>query len=73
VSQTSDMDDERSTYRCINLRSVAEMQRKVDERSKRSTVLRFVLAKSDKDQIAAWNQELVRILHVFNVRPIDSI
>jgi hypothetical protein len=49
------------------------MRRKVDKRGKRSTVLRFILAKSDKDQIAAWNQELVRILHVFNVCPIDSI
>jgi hypothetical protein len=52
----------------IDGRSVAKMQRKVDKRGKRNVVFRFLLAKGDKDEIAAWNQELVRVLHVFNVR-----
>jgi DNA phosphorothioation-dependent restriction protein DptG len=73
VSQTNDTDDKVSTYRCIDHRSVAEMRRKVGKRSKRNAVLRFILARGDKDEIAAWNQDLVRLLHVFNVRPIDSM
>ena len=48
------------------------MRRKVDKRGKRNAALRFILAKKDKDEIAAWNQDLVRILHIFNVRPISS-
>jgi hypothetical protein len=57
----------------IDGRSVTEMQRKVDRRGKRSAVFRFILAKGDKDEIIAWNQELFRILHVFNVRSIGSV
>jgi hypothetical protein len=34
--------------------------------------LRFILAKDDKDKIAGWKQDLVRILQVFNVRSIGS-
>jgi hypothetical protein len=57
----------------INRRSVAEMQRKVNKQGKRNVVLRFVLAKGDKDKIAAWNQDLVRVLHVFNVGSAGSV
>jgi hypothetical protein len=46
---------------------MVKMQRRVDKQGKRSVVVRFILAKGDKDKIAAWNQDLVRILHVFNV------
>ena len=46
------------------------MQRRVNKQGKRNVVFRFILAKSDKDKIAAWNQDLVRILHVFNVRSL---
>jgi hypothetical protein len=49
---------------------VAEMQRKVVKQSKRNAVVRFILAKGDKDKIAAWKQDLVRVLHVFKVRSI---
>ena len=49
-------------------RSVVEMRRNVSKQGKRSVVLRFILAKGDRDKIVAWNQDLVRILHVFNVR-----
>ena len=34
---------------------------------------RFILAKSDKDKIAAWKQDLIRVLHVFNVRLIHPL
>jgi hypothetical protein len=52
----------------IDRRATAEMQRRVDKQGKRTSVVRFMLAKGDKDKIAAWNQDLMRILHVFNVR-----
>jgi hypothetical protein len=48
------------------------MQKKVVKRGKRNGVTRFILAKDDKDKIAAWKQDLVRILQVFNVRSIGS-
>ena len=57
----------------IDCRSVAEMQRNVNKQGKRNAVLRFILAKSDKDKIAAWNQDLVRVLHVFNVCPTGFV
>jgi hypothetical protein len=43
------------------------MQKRVDKQGKRGVLFRFMLAKGDKDKIAAWNQDLMRILHVFNV------
>jgi hypothetical protein len=49
------------------------MQRKVDRRGKRNVVFRSILAGRDNDEIAAWNQDLVRILHVFNVRSTGFI
>jgi hypothetical protein len=72
VSQASDVDAELLIHLSMttNYRAVAEMQRRVDKQGKRSTVVRFMLARGDKDKIAAWNQDLVRILHVFNVRSI---
>jgi hypothetical protein len=49
------------------------MQKKVDKQGKRSVLVRFILAKGDKDKIAAWNQKLDRILRVFNVRSIGFV
>jgi hypothetical protein len=49
------------------------MQGKVVKQGKRNAVYRFVLSKSDKDKIAAWKQDLIRILHVFNVRSVGSV
>jgi hypothetical protein len=57
----------------IDCRAVVAMQRRVDKQGKRSVAFRFILAKGDKDRIAAWNQDLVRILHVFNVRSIGFV
>jgi hypothetical protein len=73
VSQTSDTTNGRPAYPPINHRSVADMRRKVDKQSKRNTIFRFILAKGDKDKIIAWNQDLVRVLHVFNVCSIGSV
>ena len=57
----------------IGRRSVVEMQRNVNKQVKQNAVARFFLAKGDKDKIAGWNQDLVRILHVFNVRSLGSV
>ena len=48
------------------------MQKNVNKQGKRNVVVRFILSKVDKERIAAWNQDLVRVLHVFNVRSIGS-
>jgi hypothetical protein len=47
------------------------MQRKVVKQGKRNVVFRSILAKGDKEKIAAWKQDLVRVLHVFNVCSIN--
>jgi hypothetical protein len=52
---------------------VAEIERKVVKRGKRSALSRFVLAKGDKDKIAAWNRDLDRVLHIFNVRLVRFV
>jgi hypothetical protein len=72
VSQTGKAHAERSADRYLNRRALVEMHRKVVKRGKRSSVFRFILAKDDKDKIAGWKQDLVRILQVFNVRLIES-
>ena len=57
----------------LNRKSVVEMQRNVNKQGKRNPVSRFILAKGDKDKIAAWDQDLIRILHTFNVRSIGPV
>jgi hypothetical protein len=52
---------------------VAGIQKKVIKRGKRSAVYRFILAKGDKEKIASWKQDLVRVLHDFNVRFFDLL
>jgi hypothetical protein len=69
---SSDTYADGSAYRCLCRRALTEMQRKVVKRGKQNSVFRFFLSKDDKDKIAAWKQDLVRILQVFNVRSIDS-
>ena len=43
------------------------------KQGKRNVVSRHILAKNDKEKIAGWKSDLVRILHIFNVRYIVSI
>jgi len=52
---------------------VAEIQRNIIKQGKRNVISRHVHAKNDKDKIAAWTSDLVRILQVFNVRSIVSL
>ena len=49
------------------------MQRKVVKHGKRNAISRSIFAKGDKDKIAAWKQDLDRILYVFDVRSIGSV
>ena len=51
---------------------MTEIQRKVVKQGKRNVVSRFILAKGDKDKYVAWKQDLVKLLHIFNVRSIRS-
>ena len=51
---------------------MAEIQKKIVDRGGRHVVSRVLNAKSDKDAIVAWRQDLNRILHIFNVRSPDS-
>ena len=73
MSHTSDVYGGRSTYRHLNRRTLTGIQKKVVKQGKRNVVSRFILAKSDKEKIATWKQDLIRVLHVFNVRAIDPV
>ena len=61
------------THRSVNRRTVAGIQNNVIKRGQRSVVSRVFHSKTDKDAIAAWRQDLNRILQVFTVRPINRI
>ena len=52
---------------------MAEIERNVIEQGRRNAVSRYLHAKDDKDKIAGWRSDLVRVLHVFNVRSIVSV
>jgi hypothetical protein len=52
---------------------VVKIQGKVVKQGKRNALHRFVLSKTDKDKIAGWKQDFIRVLHVFNVRSIGSV
>ena len=67
MSHTSNAHVNSPTYRWLNRRTLTGIQKKVVKQGKRNVVSRFILAKSDKEKIAAWKQDLVRVLHVFNV------
>ena len=50
-----------------NHRTLAEIKQGVVKMGKRNAVSRLLHAKNDKEAIAAWRQDLNRVLHVFNV------
>ena len=64
-------DNAHTAYRCPNHRMIAEIQGKVIKLGKQNVASRIFHAKVDKDKIAAWRNDLVRVLHIFNVRSID--
>jgi hypothetical protein len=52
---------------------VAAIQRRIIKQGKRNVDLRHLHAKNDKEKIAAWKLDLIRIVDVFNVRSIIPI
>ena len=60
------------TYKCPNRRTVNRINRGVISRSKRPAGSRFLYAKDDQNVIATWKEDLIRVIHVFNVRSADS-
>ena len=55
------------SYQVFGCRTVAAIQKKIAERGKQSLTSRLFCAKNAKDVIAAWRQELMNALHIFNV------
>ena len=51
---------------------MTSIQGKIVEKNGRNPLSRAFYAKSDKDEIAAWKQEFMMILGIFNVRSADS-
>jgi len=47
---------------------VAEIQGRIVGKRERGLLSRLAHAKNDKETIAAWKLDLIRILQVFNVR-----
>ena len=62
-----------SFTRCLNRRTVAEIQGNVVKQGKRNAVSRLLHSKHGKGAFAAWKQDLNRILHVFNVRSESAL
>jgi len=52
---------------------VAEIQRRVTNQGGRNLASRLLHAKNDKETITAWNSDLNRILHVFNVSLVTPV
>jgi len=52
---------------------MAGIQGRIIDKRERGLLSRVANAKSDKETIAAWKLDLIRILQVFNVRSIGSI
>ena len=71
MSRTNDRYVERFTYLPPNRSAVAEIQKNIIKRSKRNALSQHFHAKNDKEMIAGWRSDLNRILHVFNVRPVN--
>ena len=46
---------------------MTDIQRRIDEKNERNAFSRGFHAQSDKDAIAAWKQDFLRILQIFNV------
>ena len=73
MSWISNAHSEQPSYLGPNHSTVAAIQKKIVKEGDRSPISRFFRAKSDKDAIAAWGQDLDRILHIFNVRPVIHV
>ena len=64
------MDARCFTHEGSNRRTMAAIQKKTVKKGKRNVASRLIHKKDDKDAIFGWKQDLVRILHIFNVRSV---
>jgi hypothetical protein len=55
------------TYDGPNRRTVAAIQKQTAKKGKRNIFSRFIHKKGDKDAIAGWKQDFMRILQIFQV------
>lgn len=72
VSQTGSTNVRCSTYKDLDRRAIAKVQRRIAKQGERSAVSRAFRSKNDKDNIDAWGREFNRILQIFNVRLVNS-
>jgi len=61
------------THCDLDHRTVAEIQGRIIEKRERGLLSRLAHARGDKEIIAAWRSDLMRILQVFNVRSAGSV
>ena len=54
-------------------RTIEEIQKRVEKKSKQHRVSGFLHAKSDKEAIAGWRQEFDDVLKVFSVRSVGHV
>ena len=54
-------------------RTIEEIQKRVEKKSKQHRVSGFFHAKSDKEAIAGWRQEFDDVLKVFSVRSVGRV
>ena len=52
---------------------MSEIEEKITKQSRRSYLSQLVHAKSDKETIGAWKLDLIKTLHIFNVRSVGSV
>ena len=57
--------------KATNHRTVAAIQKNAVKKGKRNMASRLIHKKSEKEAIAAWKQDLLRILQIFDVRSAD--
>ena len=62
-----------ASLKAPDCRAVAKIQKNIVRQSKRHAISRAFHAKNDKEAIAAWELDLNKILHVFNVRSSTSV
>ena len=73
MSRAGDVYRGRSTYRVLNRRTVAGIQRNITKKGGRGLLSRVVHAKNDKDAIAGWKSDLNGVLQLFNVSFVGSV
>ena len=59
-------------YGCPIRRTAKEIQKKVVKQGARSAASRFLYASDDREAVASWRNDLMRVLHIFNVCSVCS-